>query len=120
MKALEKDRNRRYETANALALDLERHLEHKPVAARPPTLGYITTRFVRRHRLGVSVLATAVVALVAGVTGIMRERDRAARGEAKAQAISTFLWTCSSPPTRGRAARGRRRWWTRSRKGSSR
>ena len=83
VKAIERDRNRRYETANALALDLERHLEHKPVAARPPTLGYIATRFVRRHRLGVSVLATAVVALVAGVTGIMRERDRAARGEAR-------------------------------------
>jgi tetratricopeptide (TPR) repeat protein len=91
VKAIERDRNRRYETANTLALDLERHLEHKPVAARPPTLGYITTRFVRRHRLGVSVLATAVVALVVGVTGILRERDRAARGEAKAQAISTFL-----------------------------
>ena len=91
VKAIERDRNRRYETANTLALDLERHLEHKPVAARPPTLGYITTRFVRRHRLGVSVLATAVVALVAGVTGIMRERDRAARGEAKAVAISSFL-----------------------------
>ena len=59
IKAIERDRNRRYETANALALDLERHLEHKPVAARPPTLGYITAKFVRRHRLGVSVLATA-------------------------------------------------------------
>ncbi len=91
VKAIERDRNRRYETANALALDLERHLEHKPVTARPPTLGYTTARFVRRHRLGVSVLATAAVALVVGVTGIMRERDRAARGEAKALAISTFL-----------------------------
>jgi eukaryotic-like serine/threonine-protein kinase len=91
MKAIERDRNRRYETANLLALDLERHLDHKPVAARPPTLGYTTARFVRRHRLGVAVLATAAVALAVGVTGIMRERDRAARGEAKAQAISTFL-----------------------------
>ena len=91
VKAIERDRNRRYETVNGLALDLERHLESKPVTARPPTLGYTTARFVRRHRLGVSVLGTAVVALVVGVTSIMRERDRAARGEAKAQAISTFL-----------------------------
>ena len=91
VKAIERDRNRRYETANALALDLERHLEHKPVTARPPTLGYTTAKFVRRHRLGVSVLATAAVALVVGVTGIMRERDRAAQEEAKAQAISNFL-----------------------------
>jgi len=91
VKAIERDRNRRYDTANGLALDLERYLENKPVSARPPTVGYAMARFVRRHRLGVSVLATAVVALVIGVTSIMRERDRAARGEAKAQAISTFL-----------------------------
>ena len=84
VKAIERDRNRRYETVNGLALDLERHLESKPVSARPPTLGYTTAKFVRRHRLGVSVLATAAVALVVGVTSIMRERDRAARGEAKA------------------------------------
>ncbi|HET8836565.1 MAG TPA: serine/threonine-protein kinase [Gemmatimonadales bacterium] len=91
VKAIERDRNRRYETANGLASDLERYLEHKPITARPPTLGYTTARFVRRHRLGVSVLATAAVALVVGVLGITRERDRAARGEAKAQAISGFL-----------------------------
>ena len=91
LKAIERDRNRRYDTANALALDLERHLEHKPVTARPPTLGYTTAKFVRRNRLGVSVLATALVALVVGVTGIARERNRAERGEAKAGAISGFL-----------------------------
>ncbi len=91
MKAIERDRNRRYETANVLALDLERHLGHKPVTARPPTLGYTTAKFVRRHRLGVSVLATAAVALVVGVTGILRERDRSEREAAKARAISSFL-----------------------------
>ena len=79
VKAIERDRNRRYETANALALDLERHLEHKPVAARPPTLGYTTAKFVRRHRLGVSVLATAVVALVVG-----RHRHHAGAGPGRA------------------------------------
>ncbi len=91
VKAIERDRARRYETANALALDLERHLEHKPVTARPPTLGYTTAKFVRRHRLSVSVLATAAVALVVGVTGIMRERDRSAQEAAKARGISNFL-----------------------------
>jgi eukaryotic-like serine/threonine-protein kinase len=91
MKAIERDRNRRYETANALALDLERHLEHKPVTARPPTLGYTAAKFVRRNRLGVSVLATAAVALVVGVIGITRERDRSAQEAAKARAISGFL-----------------------------
>ena len=91
MKAIERDRNRRYETANAFALDLERHLEHKPVTARPPTLGYTAAKFVRRNRLGVSVLATALVALVAGFIGITRERDRSAQEAAKARAISAFL-----------------------------
>jgi len=91
MKAIERDRNRRYETANAFAFDLERHLEHKPVTARPPTLGYTAAKFVRRNRLGVSVLATAAVALVAGVIGITRERDRSAQEAAKARAISGFL-----------------------------
>jgi tetratricopeptide (TPR) repeat protein len=91
MKAIERDRNRRYETANALALDLERHLEHKPVAARPPTLRYTTAKLVRRHRLAVSVLATAAVALVLGLAGILRERDRSNREAAKARAISGFL-----------------------------
>jgi eukaryotic-like serine/threonine-protein kinase len=91
VKAIERDRNRRYETANALALDLERHLEHKPVVARPPTLGYTAGKFVRRHRLGVSVLATAVLALMVGITSITQERNRSAREEAKARAISGFL-----------------------------
>jgi eukaryotic-like serine/threonine-protein kinase len=91
VKAIERDRNRRYETATALALDLERHLEHKPVSARPPTLGYTATRFVRRHRLGVSVLVTAVAVLLVAIVSIARERNRAEREGAKAQAISGFL-----------------------------
>jgi tetratricopeptide (TPR) repeat protein len=91
MKAIERDRNRRYETANALALDIERHLEHKPIVARPPTLAYTTSRFVRRHRAGVTAAALAAVGLATMVAGIARERTRAEREAAKAQAISTFL-----------------------------
>jgi tetratricopeptide (TPR) repeat protein len=91
MKAIERDRNQRYETANALANDLARHLDHRPVTARPPTLRYTAAKFVRRHRLGVSVALTAVVALVVGVTGIARERNRAELEGAKARAISGFL-----------------------------
>jgi eukaryotic-like serine/threonine-protein kinase len=91
IKAIERDRTRRYETANALALDLERHLEHKPVTARPPTLGYTAAKFVRRHRLGVSVLVTAVAVLLVAFVSIARERNRAEREGAKARAISGFL-----------------------------
>ena len=91
VKAIERDRNRRYETANGLALDLERYLENKPVTARPPTLGYTAAKFVRRHRLGVSAALTALAALLIALTSIERERARAEHEGAKAKAISAFL-----------------------------
>ena len=91
LKAIDRDRTRRYDTANALASDIERYLGNKPVVARPPTLAYTASKFVRRHRLGVSVLATAAVALIVGLTSVARERNRAEREAAKAQAISGFL-----------------------------
>jgi WD40 repeat protein/serine/threonine protein kinase/Flp pilus assembly protein TadD len=62
MKCLEKDRNRRYETANALALDLLRYLHDEPVQACPPSAAYRFRKFARRQK---GVLATAALALVA-------------------------------------------------------
>jgi WD40 repeat protein/serine/threonine protein kinase len=56
MKGLEKDRNRRYETANALARDVERYLRDEPVEACPPSAGYRLRKFARKHR---TLLATA-------------------------------------------------------------
>ena len=53
MKCLEKDRTRRYETANGLAADLKRHLNNEPVVARPPSNVYRMQKFVRRHKRGV-------------------------------------------------------------------
>jgi serine/threonine protein kinase len=53
MKCLEKDRNRRYETVNALAADVERHLKGEPVAARPPSATYKLQKLVRRNKLAV-------------------------------------------------------------------
>jgi non-specific serine/threonine protein kinase/serine/threonine-protein kinase len=86
MKALEKDRTRRYQTAMALAGDIRRHLSHEPVSAGPPGAVYRTKKFVRRHRFGVTAAATLVLLLLAfGVTmavqaqRIARERDRANR-----------------------------------------
>ena len=49
MKALEKDRTRRYETANGLAVDIQRHLNNEPVTAGPPGTAYRIQKFVRRH-----------------------------------------------------------------------
>ena len=67
MKCLEKDRKRRYETPHALAQDVARHLSDEPVLAAPPSPGYVLTRFVRRHRVGVIVAAVVAAALLLGV-----------------------------------------------------
>ncbi|MGH7176172.1 MAG: tetratricopeptide repeat protein, partial [Tepidisphaeraceae bacterium] len=84
MKCLEKDRTRRYESASALALDVQRHLADEPVVAAPPSPGYKMRKFVRRHRIGVAMSGAIVVALLTGIAvatwGLVRatrERDRA-------------------------------------------
>jgi serine/threonine protein kinase/tetratricopeptide (TPR) repeat protein len=68
MKALEKDRNRRYETANGFAMDVQRYLADEPVLACPPSVGYRLRKFVRRKRRALSVAVCLAVA--AGVTTI--------------------------------------------------
>jgi tetratricopeptide (TPR) repeat protein len=86
MRALEKDRTRRYQTANALAMDIRRHLNSEPVLAGPPSATYRARKFVRRHRLAVAAL-TSLVLLLATFAGLMavqarriaRERDKAGR-----------------------------------------
>ena len=65
MKCLEKDRVRRYETANGLAMDIERHLNNEPVTAVAPTFHYQLGKFYRRNRAQVRVAAG-----VAGAVGL--------------------------------------------------
>lgn len=69
MKCLEKDRTRRYETANALAQDITRHQRHQPVLAGPPSAGYRMRKFVRRNRVQAAAGALVAAALVLGVVG---------------------------------------------------
>jgi WD40 repeat protein/tRNA A-37 threonylcarbamoyl transferase component Bud32 len=69
MKCLEKDRTRRYDTANGLAADLSRHLNNELVVARPPTAAYRFQKAFRRNKLVFAAGATIVVALVLGVIG---------------------------------------------------
>jgi len=69
MKCLEKDRSRRYETANGLATDLKRHLNNEPVAAGPPGAIYALRKFAARNRWPVILLATAAVLIFAGLIG---------------------------------------------------
>jgi len=69
MKALEKDRSRRYETANGLAMDIRRYLSGEAVQAAPPGRGYRVRKFVRRHRGAVVAASLVAGALVLGVVG---------------------------------------------------
>ena len=67
MKCLEKDRTRRYETANGLATDLSRHLNNEPVAARPPSHLYRFQKSVQRNKLAFAAAALVTVSLVIGL-----------------------------------------------------
>jgi tetratricopeptide (TPR) repeat protein/serine/threonine protein kinase len=78
MKSLEKDRTRRYETANGLARDLERYLTGDVVSAAPPSAGYRLRKFARRHKAGLAAAAAALCFLVflgAGAGWIVRDRE---------------------------------------------
>jgi WD40 repeat protein len=86
MKCLEKNRTRRYEAANALALDIERHLNNEPVAARPPSAAYRVQKFVRRNKVMVTAGAAVLAAMVLGVVGSTWQAVRATRAEEKAEA----------------------------------
>src|SRR6266850_4775641 len=67
MKCLEKDRARRYETANGLAADIERHLNQEPVMARPPSTLYKVHKFIRRNRIAATAAAPIAIALLLGI-----------------------------------------------------
>ncbi|MHC5028081.1 MAG: serine/threonine protein kinase, partial [Planctomycetota bacterium] len=68
MKCLEKDRTRRYETANGLAADVKRHLQDEPVVAGPPSTRYRLMKFVKRNRAGVTAAALVAMTVLAGIT----------------------------------------------------
>jgi serine/threonine protein kinase/WD40 repeat protein len=67
MKALEKDRTRRYATANGMAADVKRYLNNEPVVARPPSSGYRFQKAIRRNKLAFGAATAVVAALVVGI-----------------------------------------------------
>ena len=81
MKALEKDRNRRYETANGLALDLERYLADEAVQACPPSAGYRLRKFARRNKAALIAGSVLAAALVLGLVGTTWQAIRATHAE---------------------------------------
>src|SRR5665213_657601 len=112
MKAIDKDRSRRYETANGLALDIQRFLSDEPVSATPPSAGYQLRKFARRNKTALRV-AAAIAAMLLVATGVSSwqavratraenkiaqtlrqvaaERDAKEQARKDAQTISTFL-----------------------------
>jgi serine/threonine protein kinase/tetratricopeptide (TPR) repeat protein len=98
MKALEKDRTRRYASASELAADIGRHLRNEPVFAGPPSKLYRMRKFVRRHRTGVA-FASVLVVLLAGFAGTMyvqwlkirRANAEIARQAETSRNVSAFL-----------------------------
>jgi len=84
MKAMAKDRTRRYSSASELAADIERHLRHEPVTAGPPSAVYRIRKYVRRHKLGVAAAAVVTLAVLIGVAGTTIGLLRAVRAEKKA------------------------------------
>jgi tetratricopeptide (TPR) repeat protein/tRNA A-37 threonylcarbamoyl transferase component Bud32 len=91
MKALEKDRARRYDSASSLARDVERHLHHEAVEAGPPTRRYRLGKFLRRHRFEALAAAAGLALLVAAVAVSTWQAVRATRAERTAAAVSEFL-----------------------------
>ena len=90
MKAMDPDRSRRYQTTNALAMDIQRHLRDEPVVARPPSTTYRIGKFVRRHRAATIVAATAVVLVTASSVLTTIGMIRATRAEARAEQEATI------------------------------
>lgn len=105
MKAMDKDRTRRYSTASDLAADISRYLNAEPIIARPPSNIYNIGKFVRRHKVGVVAVALVVLAVIIGGTaatvGFVRatraerlaklEAERANREAEAAEQVSNFL-----------------------------
>ncbi len=81
MKAMEKDRTRRYATANGLAVDVQRHLADEPVTACPPSNLYRLQKSIRRYRTAYFTAAVFFILLLAGVIASMSEAVRAKRAE---------------------------------------
>ena len=98
MRALEKDRTRRYDSAAEFAADIQRHLADEPVLARPPNVRYRALKFMRRHRIAVLAVGGAGLALLLGVIGTTvglfhaKQAERAARREAQtSERVAGFL-----------------------------
>ena len=112
MKAMEKDRMRRYDTPHSLAMDIRFHLKNKPILARPPSTGYRVRKFIRRHKAGVTAAVLVFLGLVMGVTGLtiglreaVKAKNEAVQQSARVEAINEFLNSMLASPDPSREGR---------------
>jgi serine/threonine protein kinase/tetratricopeptide (TPR) repeat protein len=91
MKAMDKDRTRRYDSPAGLAAELARYMNHEPVLARPPSTAYRARKFVRRHRGPVAAVACVVVALIIGTVASTVLYLRSEESRTEATAVAQFL-----------------------------
>jgi serine/threonine-protein kinase len=109
-KTLKKDPGERYSSVSALVDDLQRYLDHAPISARPDSLAYRATKFVRRHRAPVALASVLLAALAAGMAGIAwqarvaaRERSLALAQLRRAESINEFMGFVMGQSTPGGA-----------------
>jgi serine/threonine protein kinase/WD40 repeat protein len=111
MKALEKDRARRYETANGLAMDIERHLSNEPVLARPPSNLYLFQKLVRRNKLvfaaGVVIATLLILGLCAAAVAVVRIKRDDQQVRKANDAATERLWASYLAETRAMRISGR-------------
>jgi serine/threonine-protein kinase len=91
LRAMRKEPGRRYPSAEALRQDVLRHLDGRPVEARPGTRRYRAGRFVRRHRAPVAAAAVLLLSLLGGMGGTLWQARAAARQAARAERVQSFL-----------------------------
>jgi serine/threonine protein kinase/tetratricopeptide (TPR) repeat protein len=91
LKALEKDRTRRYPGPAELAADIEHYLRHEPVTARPASLRYRSWKYTHRHRVGVAFATAFVLLLIAAIIDTSRAAIRAIRFQEQARAVTDFM-----------------------------
>ncbi|HEV3081855.1 MAG TPA: serine/threonine-protein kinase, partial [Gemmataceae bacterium] len=122
MKALEKDRARRYETANGFAMDVQRYLADEPVLACPPTARYRLRKFARRNKVVLAVTASVLAALALGLglatwqwrvaearrIQAVQAAEKTAKAEAVSRAINDFLIDKLLGAAASEGARGRK------------
>ncbi|WP_234567723.1 serine/threonine-protein kinase [Rhodohalobacter sp. 614A] len=90
-KALQKNPERRYDSAEVFTTDIERHQQGLPISARPDTLGYRSAKFISRHRWAVTAAVLVILSLGVGIVATLWQAKQAEQNAEQAEQVSAFL-----------------------------